>query len=59
MALPKRRVSRTRRDKRRSHWKAEAPTLVRCPDCGQWSLPHRVCPNCGKYRGNKVVEVEE
>jgi large subunit ribosomal protein L32 len=59
MALPKRKVSRARRDKRRTHWKAEAPNLVRCPHCSQLSLPHRVCPHCGKYRGNRVLEVEE
>ena len=59
MALPKRRVSRTRRDKRRANWKVAPPTLVQCPHCSQLSLPHRVCPHCGKYRGQKVLEVEE
>ena len=35
MAVPKGKVSRQRRDKRRSsHWKLTAPSLVKCPNCG-------------------------
>ena len=34
MAVPKRKQSKARRDKRRSNvWKLEAPTLVKCPQC--------------------------
>ena len=58
MALPKRRHSRSRRDKRRTHWKLAAPSVSTCPQCGQKKLPHRVCSNCGHYGGKKVVEVE-
>ena len=36
MAVPKRKVSRQRRDKRRSsHWKLTAPGIVKCPNCGE------------------------
>ena len=36
MAVPKGKVSRRRRDKRRSsHWKLTAPNLVACPKCGK------------------------
>ena len=56
MAVPKRKVSRARRDKRRSSvWKLEAPALSRCTQCGEWKMPHRVCPNCGYYKGKAVV----
>lgn len=42
MAVPKSKVSRTRRDKRRgSNWKLTAPALVKCPQCGAFKLPHR------------------
>jgi large subunit ribosomal protein L32 len=58
MALPKRRHSKTRRDKRRTHWKLAAPAVTSCPQCGSKKLPHRVCPNCGTYGGTKVIEVE-
>jgi hypothetical protein len=30
-----------------------------CPNCGDPKLPHRVCPTCGMYKGEQVVEVEE
>ena len=57
-AVPKRRISRTRRDKRRTHWKAKAPTVVACAHCGQPAMPHRVCGSCGYYRGREYVEPE-
>lgn len=60
MAVPKRRVSKARRDKRRSSvWKLEAPTLVRCKQCGEYAVPHRVCGNCGYYNGKLVVAKDE
>lgn len=59
MAVPKRRVSKARRDKRRATWKLEAPTLVRCKNCGQLAVPHRVCGNCGYYKGKAVVAMDE
>ena len=55
MALPKRRQSKARGRKRRTHWKAKAPQLSTCPQCHQAKLPHRVCPNCGYYRGRPVI----
>ena len=55
MALPKRRHSSTRRDKRRTHWKMKNPAVSRCPHCNHTKLPHRVCPNCGHYGGEEVV----
>ncbi|MDZ7343919.1 MAG: 50S ribosomal protein L32 [candidate division KSB1 bacterium] len=54
MPNPKRRHSRTRRDKRRTHWKLSAPTIVVCSNCRQPKLPHRVCPNCGYYGERSV-----
>ena len=60
MAVPKRKVSKARRDKRRSNvWKLQAPTLVACPECGAYHLPHRVCKQCGTYNGKTVLTVEE
>lgn len=59
MAVPKRRVSKARRDKRRSNvWKLEAPTLEKCSKCGAYKRPHRVCPECGYYNGRQVVKVD-
>lgn len=58
MPLPKRRFSRSRRDKRRLQDNLTPPTLTRCPGCGSLVLSHRVCPGCGSYRGRQVISVE-
>ena len=59
MAVPKKRVSKQRRRKRRGAMQAEMPSVQRCPKCGDPKLPHRVCPTCGTYKGEQVFEVEE
>ena len=60
MAVPKTKVSKARRDKRRSSvWKLEAPSLSKCTQCGELKMPHRVCPVCGYYKGREVIKVEE
>ncbi len=59
MAVPKRKKSKSRRDKRRTHQKTDAPNLSACPECGEAKLPHHVCPACGYYKGRKVIETEE
>lgn len=57
MAVPKGKVSKARRDKRRSsHWKLTAPTLATCVECGAARLPHRACRACGAY-GNRSIAV--
>jgi len=58
MAVPKKRVSKQRKRKRRTHYKAEVPDPNTCVQCGDPKLPHRVCPTCGYYRGEPVLEVE-
>ena len=60
MAVPKRKTSKARRDKRRNNvWKISAPTLVRCSNCGEYKRPHRLCSACGHYDGREVVKVGE
>ena len=59
MAVPKGKVSKARRDKRRANWKAAVPTLVECPECHALKQSHKVCPKCGYYNGKKVVETEK
>lgn len=58
MALPKRRISRARGRKRRAHDALVAVGRTPCSHCGETKLPHRVCPNCGFYRGREVVSKE-
>ena len=56
MAVPKRKTSKARRDKRKSaNMKMTAPGLSICPQCHQPKLPHRVCPNCNYYDGKEIV----
>ena len=59
MAVPKKRQSKQRQRKRRTHVKAQMPTVRDCPRCGDPQAPHRVCPTCGYYRQVQRLEVEE
>ncbi|MDR3297459.1 MAG: 50S ribosomal protein L32 [Prevotellaceae bacterium] len=56
MAHPKSKISKQRRNKRRTHYVAVAPTLSTCSNCGTAVLFHRVCPECGYYRGRLAIE---
>lgn len=55
--LPKRKVSKGRRDRRRAHDALKARNLTTCNNCGSMRLPHTVCPECGYYKGREVIEV--
>jgi large subunit ribosomal protein L32 len=60
MGVPKRRVSKSRKNKRRSMWlKIAAPTINSCPRCHSPKMPHRVCPECGYYRDREVISEAE
>jgi large subunit ribosomal protein L32 len=59
MANPKRRHSKARTAKRRTHDALAPVALVACPQCHELKPPHLVCPHCGYYRGRQVREVEE
>lgn len=59
MAVPKRRTSKSRKLKRRTHHRAAMPAIQACPRCGDPRRPHRVCPSCGFYAGKKRIEVED
>lgn len=59
MAVPKRRTSRARRDKRRAHDALALPARSRCPQCDEPKMPHRVCTHCGSYRGREVVQTDD
>ena len=59
MANPKHKISKARRDKRRTHYKLSFPGLVPCPQCHEPKLPHYVCLSCGTYKGREVIAVKE
>ena len=56
--LPKRKTSRGRQHRRRSHLALTPQKLVPCPQCHALRLPHHVCPECGTYKGVTVIEQE-
>lgn len=57
--LPKRKVSRSRRNRRRAHDSLSLKHLVVCENCGEYHVAHRVCPDCGSYRGEVVMEPKD
>ncbi len=59
MAVPKRKTSKARRDKRRaSSYRLNKATVSECPQCHEPKLPHRVCKSCGYYKNREIIEVE-
>ncbi len=58
MPNPKRKTSKQRRNKRRTHHKAIAPVVAVCSNCGSPVLYHRVCGECGHYKGQLAIEKE-
>jgi large subunit ribosomal protein L32 len=54
MAVPKRKTSKARRDKRRAQHAVPAPRLSVCPHCRQPKRSHEMCPNCKTYRGREI-----
>ncbi|MDJ0663837.1 MAG: 50S ribosomal protein L32 [Acidimicrobiia bacterium] len=57
MAVPKKKMSRSRTRRRKAGWKVNATHTVECPRCGAQMVPHRLCAACGTYNGREVVDV--
>jgi large subunit ribosomal protein L32 len=58
MAHPKRKHSKARSRKRRTHQKASAPLLIECKHCKRSKPAHMVCPFCGYYAGREVITIK-
>lgn len=59
MALPKKKTSRARRDRRRAHEALDPIHLVPCPQCREMTRPHHICPACGTFRGTKYLATDD
>lgn len=59
MALPKRKQSRSKSRKRRTHYRSPTPGVSLCRNCGEVTPPHRACPSCGYYKGRTFKKEEE
>ncbi len=57
MAHPKRKTSKSRKNKRRTHIKLEGIELTECSNCGTMHRRHHACKDCGYYRGRQVLAV--
>ena len=55
MAVPKKKVSPSRRGMRRAHEALTAEAYSECNNCGELKRPHHVCASCGHYAGREVV----
>lgn len=58
MALPKRKHSKARGRKRRTHQVLTRPALCECPQCHKMKHQHMICPFCGYYAGREIVKIE-
>ncbi|MDP6495815.1 MAG: 50S ribosomal protein L32 [Dehalococcoidia bacterium] len=58
MALPKRKYTKSRQGKRRSHIHFQPAELDECPQCHSPKRAHHVCPTCGNYGGREVIKVK-
>ena len=59
MAVPFRRTGKTRKRKRRTHFKLSLTGVTRCNNCGEITKSHRACRKCGTYKGQTVVEIKD
>jgi large subunit ribosomal protein L32 len=57
--LPKRKLSKARKAKRRAHHALSLNHLLVCESCGEYHIAHQVCPKCGTYRGETILQIEE
>ncbi|MAM62416.1 50S ribosomal protein L32 [Maritimibacter sp. UBA3975] len=59
MAVPQNKVTKSRRNMRRSHDSLVADNPNECPSCGELKRPHHVCPSCGHYADREVVAMAD
>lgn len=56
-AAPKKRHTRSQRNRRRMHIFLKTSALVKCSKCGALTMPHTVCERCGYYKEREVIDV--
>jgi large subunit ribosomal protein L32 len=59
LAVPKRKTTKSKRDKRRTHDNLKLINIIDCPRCHSKKIAHRVCENCGYYNNNEIIKLEE
>ena len=59
MAVQQNKVTRSRRNNRRSHDSLIASNPNECSNCGELKRPHHVCGSCGYYADNEIISMVE
>lgn len=59
LAVPKSKTSKSKRDKRRTHYRLGILNITECPRCHSKKISHRVCENCGYYAENEIIIFEK
>ena len=59
MAVPKKKISKSKRNMRRAHDSLGSATYEECANCGELKRPHHICSSCGFYNDREVTESEE
>ncbi len=59
MAVPKQKISKARKGKRKSHLALRRPTLIKCNNCAATMKPHTICVNCGHYRRRVIINMND
>lgn len=49
--------TKSKRDKRRAEFRLKRQIFSFCPKCGYTLISHRMCSNCGYYKGKEVIDV--
>lgn len=57
MAVPRKKVTRSKRNMRRAHDALTPSVLHECPNCFELKRPHHVCGACGYYGGREIVAI--
>ena len=56
MAVPKRKTSKSRKNKRRSHHKLISANVVEDKKSGEYRLSHHIDLKSGMYNGKQILE---
>ena len=56
MAVPKRKTSKSRRNKRRSHHQIKNVNIIEDKKSGEYRLSHHIDLKTGIYNGRKIFE---
>ena len=57
MAVPKRKTTKSKRNKRRSHHRVSSVNIIEDKKSGEYILSHHVDLKSGFYNGKKILDI--